>query len=252
MEALRIDRLSKNFGALAILNGISLTIEAEEYAAIIGPNGAGKTTLFNVVSGELSASGGSLYLFGRDITALPAHQRVRAGLGRSFQLTRLFYDLTVIDNVSLALQATKHSRYQLFRRATSYSEIITEAEKLLKAVDLFDKRYQLVANLSYGEQRKIEIILALASKPKLLLMDEPTAGLAHDEARNFVKMVKDLAEGTTLFFTAHDMDVVFELAHRVMVLYFGQIIAEGTPEQIQCNQTVREIYLGVEQKCTKF
>jgi branched-chain amino acid transport system ATP-binding protein len=161
-------------------------------------------------------------------------------------MTRLFHDLTVIDNISIALQAIRPSRYHLFRRATSYREIIIEAEKLLKAIDLWDKKYQLVANLSHGEQRKMEILLALASEPKILLMDEPTAGLAHDEAGSFVKMVKALAKGTTLFFTAHDMDVVFELAHRVIVLYFGQIIAEGTPEQIQCNQTCKEIYLGIE------
>jgi len=246
MEALRIDRLSKNFGGLRVLSDLSLNVEAGEYVAIIGPNGAGKTTLLNVITGELPATSGWLHLFGKDITAMPAHQRVQAGLGRSFQITRLFYDLTVIDNISLALQAISPSRYQIFRQAESYSEIFAEAEELLKTIDLWDKRNELAAGISYGEQRKMETILALASKPKLLLMDEPTTGLAPDEIDDFIKMLKALAAGTTLVFAAHDMDVVFDLAHRVIVLYFGQIIAEGTPEQIQGNPKVKEIYLGVE------
>jgi len=246
MEALRIDRLSKNFGGLRVLRDLSLTVEAGEYVAIIGPNGAGKTTLLNVITGELSANTGRLYLFGKDITAMPTHQRVHAGLGRSFQITRLFYDVTALDNISLALQASRPSRYQMFRRAASYSEVFAEAEGLLKAIDLWDKKDELAAGISYGEQRKMEIILALASKPKLLLMDEPTSGLAPAEIDGFIRMVKTLAAGTTLVFAAHDMDVVFDLAHRVIVLYYGQIIAEGTPEQIQGNRKVKEIYLGVE------
>lgn len=250
MEALRIDRLSKNYGGLQVLRDLSLTVEAGEYVAIIGPNGAGKTTLLNVISGELAASSGHLYLLGKDITAMPAHQRAQAGLGRSFQITRLFYDLTVIDNISLALQAVSPSRYQIFRRAESYGEVIAEAERLLKTIGLWDKRNELVAGISYGEQRKVETILALASKPKLLLMDEPTTGLAPAEVDDFIKMLKALAAGTTLVFSAHDMDVVFDLAHRVIVLYFGRIIAEGTPEQIQANPKVKEIYLGVEENAT--
>lgn len=246
MEALRLDRLSKNFGGLRVLTDLSLTVEAGEYVALIGPNGAGKTTLLNVITGELSANSGWLYLFGKDITAMPAHQRIQAGLGRSFQITRLFYDLTVIDNVSLALQAISPSRYQMFRQAASYGEVFTEAERLLKAIDLWDKKDELAAGISYGEQRKLEIVLSMASKPKVLLMDEPTSGLAPAEIDEFINMLKALAAGTTLVFAAHDMDVVFDLAHRVIVLYFGQIIAEGTPQQIQSNPKVREIYLGTD------
>ena len=246
MESLRIDRLSKNFGGLQVLRGISMTVKAGEYVAVIGPNGAGKTTLLNIISGELPATSGRLHLFGKDITAMSTHQRVHEGLGRSFQITRLFYDLTVIENISLALQAISPSRYQMFRQATSYSEVITEAERLLKTIDLWAKKDELAAGISYGEQRKMETILALASKPKVLLMDEPTTGLAPTEIDDFISMVKTLAAGTTLVFAAHDMDVVFGLAHRVIVLYFGQIIAEGTPKQIQGNRKVREIYLGIE------
>jgi branched-chain amino acid transport system ATP-binding protein len=246
MESLRIDRLSKNFGGLHVLNDLSLTVETGEYVAIIGPNGAGKTTLLNVITGELSANTGKLYLFGKDVTAMPAHRRVQAGLGRSFQITRLFYTVTVLDNILLALQASQPSRYQMFRQAASYSELVAEAERLLKTIDLLHKKDEQAASVSYGEQRKLEVTLALASKPKLLLMDEPTAGLAPAEIDDFINMVKTLATDTTLIFSAHDMDVVFDLADRVIVLYFGQIIAEGTPEQIQGNRKVREIYLGTE------
>lgn len=245
MESLRIDRLSKNFGGLRVLNDLSLTVEAGEYVAVIGPNGAGKTTLLNVITGELSANTGRLYLFGKDITAMPTHQRIQAGLGRSFQITRLFYDLTVLDNISLALQASRPSRYQMFHETARYSEVITEAERLLKTIDLWHKRDELAASISYGEQRKMEIILALSSKPKVLLMDEPTVGLASAEIHDFINMIRALATDTTLIFSAHDMNVVFSLAKRVVVLYFGEIVAEGTPEQIQGNQRVREIYLGI-------
>jgi branched-chain amino acid transport system ATP-binding protein len=149
-----------------------------------------------------------------------------------------------MDNISLAIQGMSHSRYQMFRRASSYSEINAEAERLLKKVDLWDKKDEIASSISYGEQRRLEIILALASKPRLLLMDEPTAGLASGEISSFINMIKELAADTTVIFAAHDMDVVFNLAQRVVVLYFGRIIAEGTPEQIQVNQEVKEIYLG--------
>lgn len=244
MEPLRIDSLYKNFGGLQVLRDLSLTVQEREYVAIIGPNGAGKTTLFNVISGELPATSGRLYLFGDDITRLTSFQRVHIGLGRSFQITRFFFDLTVMDNISLAVQGMSHSRYQMFRRAGSYSEINSEAERLLQKVDLWDKKDEIASSISYGEQRRLEIILALASKPKLLLMDEPTAGLSSGEISGFINMIKELAADTTVVFAAHDMDVVFNLAHRVVVLYFGRIIAEGTPEQIQVNQEVKEIYLG--------
>jgi branched-chain amino acid transport system ATP-binding protein len=149
-----------------------------------------------------------------------------------------------MDNISLAIQGMSSSRYQMFRRATGYNEINSEAERLLKKVDLWDKKDEIASSISYGEQRRLEIILALASKPKLLLMDEPTAGLASGEISDFINMIKELAADTTVVFAAHDMDVVFNLAQRVVVLYFGRIIAEGTPEQIQVNQEVKEIYLG--------
>jgi branched-chain amino acid transport system ATP-binding protein len=248
MEALKIDRLSKQFGGLQVLRDLSLTVEVGERMAIIGPNGAGKTTLLNVVIGELAATEGRLFLFGEDITGLSVHRRVHEGLGRSFQITRLFYNLTVLSNISLALQGISPSRYQMFRQAARYAKVFTEAERWLKVVDLWHKKDELASSISYGEQRKMEIILALASRPRVLLLDEPSAGIAVAERRTFIDLITSLATDTTIIFTDHDMDVVFGLANRVIVLYFGQIIAEGTPEQIQSDPKVREIYLGVKSK----
>jgi len=244
MESLRIDGLRKSFGGLNILGGISLTVDAGEYVAVIGPNGAGKTTLLNVIIGELSADSGRIYLFGKDITAMPTYHRIHAGLGRSFQITRLFYDLSLLDNIALALHASRPSRHAIFRRAKSYMGVVEEAEALLRAVGLWEKKDWLAASVSYGEQRKVEISLALALKPKVLLLDEPTVGLAPGESADFVAMVKALAADTAVLFTDHDMDVVFSLATRVAVLYFGELVAEGSPEEIQRNEKVREIYLG--------
>ncbi len=244
MDALKIDRLYKNYGGLQILRDLSFTVKEREYVAIIGPNGAGKTTLFNVISGEIPSTAGNLYFFGENITRMPTHQRVHIGMGRSFQITRFFFNLSVMDNIALGLQGLSPSKYQMFRPATGYDNINSEAEELLRKVDLWDKKDEISSTISYGEQRRLEIIMALASKPRLLLMDEPTVGLSVSEIETFISMVQELAADTTVIFSAHDMDVVFTLARRVVVLYFGQIIADGTPEQIQCDEKVREIYLG--------
>jgi branched-chain amino acid transport system ATP-binding protein len=243
---LRIEGISKSFGGLIILRSISLKVEEGEHVAIIGPNGAGKTTLLNVITGELPWTGGQIYVSGQEITNMATHQRVHMGLARSFQISRLFPNLTVLDNMLLAIYGLRHSRFQMFRSAIAYDEVVAKAHYLLKLVDLFEKRRDLVRNVSYGEQRELEIILSLASEPKLLLLDEPTAGLAIAEVAGFTNMIKTLAKDTATVFTAHDMDVVFDLADRVLVLYFGQIIAQGTPREIQGNARVREIYLGTE------
>jgi len=247
MEALKLDRVSKNFGGLQVLREVSLTVEAGEYVAVIGPNGAGKTTLFNIITGELSATAGRVHIFGQEITTMPTHCRVHLGLGRSFQITHLLAGLTVLDNMLLALHGTNPSRYQMFRPSTAYDELLAKAQKLLEPADLWGRRDAPVMAISYGEQRKMEIALSLASEPKLLLLDEPTAGLAIADIPSFISTIKTLATGNTLLFAAHDMDVVFGLADRVVVLYFGQIIAQGTPEEIQADPKVKEIYLGIEE-----
>jgi branched-chain amino acid transport system ATP-binding protein len=245
MEAVKIEGLSKSFGGLQVLADISLRVSPGEHLAVIGPNGAGKTTLFSILSGELTPTAGRLYVFGKEVTRMPSYRRAHAGLARSFQISRLFYDLTVLDNILLALQGVRVSRYQMFRPAKGYGEVLAKAQEFLELIDLWGKRHELMKTISYGEQRKMEFILSLSSEPRVLLLDEPSAGIAIAEIPDFIDAVKTLARDTTLIFTAHDMDVVFGLADRVVVLYFGQFIADGTPEEIEVNPTVREIYLGM-------
>lgn len=243
---LKVENLSQNFGGITVLNDVSFTIERGEKVGLIGPNGAGKTTMINVLTGLLPAASGAVYFLGQNVTDMPAHKRVRLGMARSFQKNTLFPDLSLLDNVRLAVQGTKSSRLQMFRFINSYGNILKDAELLLKLANLWEKRYASTAMLSHGEQRQLEILLALASKPKLLYMDEPSAGLTSAQTAGLMNRIRDLLGDTTLFFCAHDMDLVFSLAGRVMVLYYGQIIAHGTPEEIRANSKVREIYLGSE------
>ena len=246
MEALRVEKLSKNFGGLHVLSDLYLGVEVGERVAIIGPNGAGKTTLLNVLSGELPASGGETYLFGQEITGMPTYRRAHMGLSRSFQITHLASYLTVLDNILLALHGVKPSRYQMFRPTAAYEQILAKAQQQLELIDLWEKRDNMAQTISYGEQRKLAIALTLALEPKILLLDEPSAGLDIAEIPAFINTVKSLTEDTTTILCAHDMDVVFDLADRVVVLYFGRIVAQGTFEEIQADQTVKEIYLGIE------
>jgi branched-chain amino acid transport system ATP-binding protein len=245
MEALRIEGLSKTFGALEVLKNLSLRVEKGEHVAVIGPNGAGKTTLLNVISGELPADAGQVHVFGQDITFMPIHRRVHMGLARSFQLTRVFGSLSLLQNTLLAIQGMKPSRFQMVRSAFAYEECIAKAEGLLNFLGLWAKKDELARTISYGERRKMEIALSLALEPKVLLLDEPSAGLDLGEIHDFIDFIKDIAREMTLVFAAHDMDVVFGLADRVVVLYYGQFIADGTSEEIKANPKVKEIYLGV-------
>jgi len=247
MEVLRVKSLSKNFGALYALRDISFSVQAGERLAIIGPNGAGKTTLFNVLDGELSATAGQIYLFGQEITNVAAYRRAHLGLGRSSQINSCFPPFTVLNNVLLALQGTQASRYQMFRPLTVYKHLFVKAEELLMPVDLWEKRNDLVQNIGYGEQRKLEVVLSLASEPKLLLLDEPTAGLTGAEGAGLIDSIRNLGRDITIIIVAHDMDLVFRVAERIIALHYGQIIAEGTPEQIQADSRVKENYMGVEE-----
>jgi branched-chain amino acid transport system ATP-binding protein len=244
MEILRVEGLSKNFGGLKILQEISFTAEAGEKLALIGPNGAGKTTLFNVLGGQLPASGGNIFLAGKEITPLTPERRLHLGLARSFQVNNLFVNLSLMDNILLALYGAERSHTQMFRSLRNRKDLIIETKKLLVAMGLWERRNDCVATLSYGEQRLVEIVLASASKPKVVLLDEPSAGLPTAEAITFANTIRNLLVNTTLIFCAHDMDLVFNLADHVMVLYFGQIIAKGLAQEVRADPRVQEIYLG--------
>lgn len=244
MKALDTQVLSKNFGGLRAIRNVSLEIEEGERRAIIGPNGAGKTTLFHLISGFLFPSSGHISLFGRDVTNLQAHQRAALGMARTFQVTNLFPKLTLFENILLGVQAIKRARFCFYRTVRSFREIILEAEGLLKEWNLWEKREILLKNLSYGEQRQIELIMALATKPRLLLLDEPTAGLSPAETALVTSIIKSLPREITTILIEHDMDVAFEIAEKITVLHFGSILAEGSLEQIKGNPKVTEIYLG--------
>ena len=243
-EALRVEGLSKYFGGVHAVRDVSFTVEAGERLAIIGPNGAGKTTLFNMLNGQLRTDAGRIYFSGRDITHLSTHRRAHLGLARSFQLTTLFLYLTVLDNVLLALQGTRLSRFQVFRPITAYESLYAEAQELLGSMDLWEKRDTPVHAISYGEQRKLEITLSLASKPKLLLLDEPSSGLTTGEGADISSRIRSLGTDITIILVAHDMDLVFGVAERIIVLHYGEIIAEGTCDEISRDVRVREIYMG--------
>ena len=255
MDVLKVESLSQSYGGLQILNALSFRVETGEKVALIGPNGAGKTTLLNVLSGLIPPKAGRIYLHGHDVTELPSHTRVSLGLARSFQINSLFPSLSLITNVLLAIQGTQVTRYQMIRPIITYRSNLSKARELLELVGLWEKKDSPVDTLSHGQQRHMEIVLALASKPKVLLMDEPSAGLTSVESNHLVDMIHNLVGDTTVLLSAHDMDLVSKLADRIMVLYYGQIIAEGEPKEIQANQRVREIYLGIrdrgkERKCS--
>jgi branched-chain amino acid transport system ATP-binding protein len=247
VDVLRVEHLFQSYGGLSVLADISFSLRAGERLAIIGPNGAGKTTLFNVLSGFVPPISGRIHLLGTDVTNMPSHRRAALGLARSFQINSLFPKLSLLHNVLLAIQGVQAIRYRMMRPITAYKDNLAKAQELLKLVDLWGERESPVSLLSHGQQRQVEIILALASRPRLLLLDEPSAGLTAAESVNLGRIIQNLMGETTVFFCAHDLDLVFSLAERVVVLYYGQLVAQGTPEEIQVDPKVREIYLGTEQ-----
>jgi branched-chain amino acid transport system ATP-binding protein len=250
VDALLVKKLSKDFGGLSAVKDVSFKVEAGEHIAIIGPNGAGKTTLFNLLSGQLTPTSGQVFFFGREVTHLPSHRRIHLGMARSFQIASLFLNLTVLHNTRLALQGVRPSRFQLFRSALGYKNIHNKAEELLRSMDLWDKRDELVKSIAYGEQRKLEIALSLAAEPKLLLLDEPSCGLTASESADITSRIRALGGKITVVLVAHDMDLVFGVAQRIMVLHYGELIISGTCDQIRTDPKVREIYMGAESaKC---
>jgi len=249
VSVLVLEGLSKHFGGLAAVSGCSLSVAAGEVHALIGPNGAGKTTLINLISGALQPTQGRIYLDGRDITHLPQHQRVRLGLARTFQVTNLFNRYTVLENLELAVQARSGSSFSFWRPVSRERQLTHEAEQLSALVGLSGRNHTRVSQLSHGEQRQLEVGLALAGRPRLLLLDEPMAGMGLEESQRMVELIARLAEGysLTILLVEHDMNAVFQLAQRISVLVYGQVIASGRPEEIRANPEVHRAYLGDEQ-----
>ncbi len=248
MEAIRVERLSKSFGGVIATNEVSFRVDAGGRLVIIGPNGAGKSTLFNLLNGQLMPDGGKVFFFGQDVTHLPLHERAHMGMARSFQVTSLFPELTVLESMMLALHGLRTSRFNPWRATLSYGNLLDKAEELLSLLDLWSRRENQVNMISYGEQRKLEIALCLASNPRLLLLDEPSAGLTSAERSGVMEIIRKLPSDIAVIIVDHDMDLVFGLANRIIVLHYGQIIAEGTPEEIQANPKVREVYMGIEEE----
>ncbi len=247
MDALKVDRLRKNFGALTAVNGVSLAVAPGERRAIIGPNGAGKTTVFNLISGEVAPSAGSVFLHGKEVTQRPVHERTRQGLARTYQRNNLFLSLTVFENVRLAVQRHVGISTAMFRQAEQFELANERTSRLLELMALADRSDALARNLSYGEQRQLEIAIALATEPSVLLLDEPTAGMSPAETNSITALLHGLPRSLTLLVIEHDMDVVFRLAEHVTVLHYGEVIADGKAEQVRNDPRVLEVYLGLVQ-----
>jgi branched-chain amino acid transport system ATP-binding protein len=241
---LRIAGLVKRFGGVTATDGLDLEVRAGEVHAIIGPNGAGKSTLVHQVSGALTADAGSIGFEGRDVTRLPMHERVAAGIARSFQVTNVFARLAVLDNVALAVQARGRSSFSFWRPAIDDLAAFGEAMQLLDRVGLVARAGEAAGALSHGEQRRLEVALALATRARLLLLDEPLAGMDLAESAGLIALLRELRAGCTLLLVEHDMDAVFQLADRISVLVYGRVIATGTPGEIRANEAVRRAYLG--------
>jgi branched-chain amino acid transport system ATP-binding protein len=246
MSALAVSDVSRNFGGVQALSNVSFEVAPGERRLIIGPNGAGKTTLFNLLSGALAVSGGKVMLFGRDITNLPPYERAHMGLARTFQITNLFPRLTVLENVLLALQATDKSAFSMLARMRANRPLFQNAESLLQEWGLTAIASRAAREISYGEQRQIDLILAMAMRPKVLLLDEPTAGLSAAEVVRVVGMVRSLPKEMTILMIEHDMDVAFALADRITVLHQGRLIADGGVAAIRSDPHVSAIYLGAD------
>jgi branched-chain amino acid transport system ATP-binding protein len=243
-NALRIDALAKVFGGLAAVDGVSLAVAAGERRVLIGPNGAGKTTLFHCITGTLQPTSGQVALFGRDVTRLAEHRRTALGMGRTFQITNVFPDLTLADNLALAIVGTDRRKWVLHRPVQAYADIRRQALESLQRVGLEGRADQPAKLVSYGERRQLELALALNTNPKVLFLDEPCAGLSPAERQRISRMIAGLPRDITLLMIEHDMDVALGLADRVTVLHQGRVILEGAPDEVRANAEVRDVYFG--------
>jgi branched-chain amino acid transport system ATP-binding protein len=248
---LRVENLVKRFGGIVATDNLSLDVAKGELHAIIGPNGAGKTTLISQLTGQLTPNSGSIRLANRDITRMPAYRRCALGLARSFQITSLLSDFSALDNVALAAQAHDGHSFRFWGDARKESHLRGAAQSALDRVGLGHRADVVVSELSHGEQRELELAVALATKPQLLLLDEPMAGLGVTESARMVKLLQELRREFTIVLVEHDMDAVFALADRITVLVYGRVIASGVPSAIRQNEEVRRAYLGDQHAVTR-
>jgi branched-chain amino acid transport system ATP-binding protein len=242
--AIKVQTLAKVFGGLAAVDGVSLEVPAGERRVLIGPNGAGKTTLFHCITGTLRPTRGSVSLFGQDVTRHPEHRRTALGMGRTFQITNVFTELTLLENLALAIVGTDRRKWVMHRAAAGFDDVRRQAMEGLEAVGLAARAGQPVKQVSYGERRQLELALALNTRPKVLFLDEPCAGLSPSERQRIARMIGALPREITLVMIEHDMDVALSLADRVTVLHQGRVILEGTPEEVRANSEVRDVYFG--------
>ena len=240
---LEVRNVSRFFGKFQALNNVSVRFRTGELTAIIGPNGVGKSTFFNVISGGVPPSSGQVLFEGRDITGMAPHQFARTGIAKSFQITNVFKQLSAHENVRVALQMHV-SRFQLLRSRQSYPDLIVKADALLQRVGLADSRDKLAGDLAHGQQRSLEVAMALACEPRLLLMDEPTAGMSPEETTVMMALIQQLAKERTVILVEHKMKMVMGLCNRLIVLHHGELLADGNPEEIRANAEVKRVYLG--------
>lgn len=241
---LELRHIFKHFGGLTVTNNCDFEVQAGEIHALIGPNGAGKTTLINQISGALAPDGGNIYFDGHDITGLPMYQRVHLGLARTYQITNIFLENTVVDNLALSVQAQSGTSFRFWKPVRDEQTLFTQAEAIAEQVGLENRLDSIAGELSHGEQRQLELGLALASKARLLLLDEPMAGMGSEEAQHMIDLIRTVNQDVTILLIEHDMNAIFQLADRISVLLYGNIIATGTPEEIRANPEVQKAYLG--------
>lgn len=244
MNILETKSICHDFSGLQVLMDVNLEVQEGERHAIIGPNGAGKTTLFNVITGTYQPSEGQVFFKSKEITGLPSHKLVRLGMGRSFQITSTFTWLTAFQNIRMGILSKRGIRFNFFRFLDKMDDVTRETDAVLKRINLDGERDIPANMLSYGKSRSLEISMALATDPDLVMLDEPTSGMSVDETHNAVALIRRLTEGKTMVIIEHDMDVVFSLADRITVLHLGGILASGTPDEIRDNQAVKDAYLG--------
>jgi branched-chain amino acid transport system ATP-binding protein len=245
---LELRGIYKDFEGLEVLFGIDLEIKEGERHAIIGPNGAGKSTLFNLITGKYLPSRGKIFFKGKDITGKNPFKLNRLGMARSFQIVNIFSTMTVFENVRNVILSKNKIYYNMFSLLSKMDGINTHAEKLLEQIGLLERKDAIAGELSYGQQRALEIGLTIATNPQLILLDEPTAGMSSEETRDAVKLIERVTEGKTLVIVEHDMEVVFSIASRISVIYYGEVLASGPPEEIRNDQRVKDAYLGEEKE----